>query len=115
MNRLEGIDLREKKGSTFIFNMYLTDSMKALSLESMDLSVRAFHSLKREGYNTVGELTEAIRGGKNLSSIRNCGKTSVREIMESLFFLQYYSLEPESRDDYLKEVIVMNIQKRESR
>ena len=44
----------------------------------------------------------------SLKSIRNCGRTSAREIMEHLFLYQYNSLRTESRDAYLREVAAMN-------
>ncbi|MCR4598430.1 MAG: hypothetical protein K5678_05290 [Acetatifactor sp.] len=59
--------------------------MSDTSLEALDLGVRAYNSLKRAGYNTIGDVVDAISSGSDLKSIRNCGKTCVREIMEHLF------------------------------
>ncbi len=63
----------------------MTRSMSDTSLEALDLGVRAYNSLKRAGYNTIGDVVDAISSGSDLKSIRNCGKTCVREIMEHLF------------------------------
>ena len=108
MNQLDGVQLREKRGSSFKFRMHMTQSMSDTSLEALDLGVRAYNSLKRAGYNTIGDVVDAISSGSDLKSIRNCGKTSVREIMEHLFLYQYNSLPASKQDDYLIEVVQMN-------
>ena len=108
MNQLDGVQLREKHGSSFKFRMHMTQSMSDTSLEALDLGVRAYNSLKRAGYNTIGDVVDAISSGSDLKSIRNCGKTSVREIMEHLFLYQYNSLPESKQDDYLIEVVQMN-------
>ena len=108
MNQLDGVQLREKHGSSFKFRMHMTQSMSDTSLEALDLGVRAYNSLKRAGYNTIGDVVDAISSGSDLKSIRNCGKTSVREIMEHLFLYQYNSLPANKQDDYLIEVVQMN-------
>ena len=108
INGIDGVTLREKHGGSFKFRMHLTPAMSDSSIEALDLGVRSYHSLKRAGYNSVGEVAEAIAGGKELKNIRNCGTKSVREIMEHLFLFQYYSLKPEKREAYLKEVVALN-------
>ena len=108
MNRLEGVQLREKHGSSFKFRMHMTQSMSDTSIEALDLSVRSYNSLKRAGYDNIGEVVDAISGGRELKSIRNCGAKSVREIMEHLFLFQYNSLPANRQDDYLLEVVQMN-------
>lgn len=105
---VEGVHLREKHGGVFRYPLHLTQRMSETSIDSLELGVRAYHSLKRAGIDSIGELAEAIAGGRSLKSIRNCGAKSVREIMEKLFLYQYYSLKPDRRDDYLAEVVVMN-------
>lgn len=109
MNGIEGLDLREKKGGRFKFRMHLTAAMSDSSIEVLDLSVRSCNSLKRAGYSSIGEVAEAIAGGRELKHIRSCGAKSVREIMEHLFLYQYYSLKPEKREAYLEEVVRLNV------
>ncbi len=109
MNDLDGVILKEKKGGRFRFRMHLTPAMSDSSIEALDLGVRSYHSLKRAGYNSIGEVAEAIASGKEPKSIKNCGSKSVREIMEHMFLFQYYSLKPEKREAYLKEVVELNI------
>ena len=109
MNELDGVTLREKRGGRFRFRMHLTPAMSDSAIEALDLGVRSYHSLKRAGYNSIGEVAEAVASGKELKSIKNCGSKSVREIMEHMFLFQYYSLKPEKRGAYLREVVELNI------
>lgn len=109
MNQLEGVNLHEKKGGKFHFYMQLTPSMKAASIEALDLSQRSYNSLRRADFHTVGDVAHAISAGKDLRTIRNCGTKSIREIMEHLFLYQYDSLSPERQKEYLLEVVKRNL------
>ena len=107
ISQMEGVEIKEKKGAKLRFRMYVTQKMMSMKLEDLELSVRAFHSLKRAGYDYVGDLLDALEQG-DLRHIRNCGATSIREIQERLFLLQYYSLPEKRREAYLKEVVELN-------
>ena len=109
MNGIKGVELKRKPGGKFHFPMYMTQSMKDRCIEDMDLSARAYHCLKRAGYNTIGELTQAVSDGMPLKSIRNCGITSAMEIMSSLFLFQYNMLPAEQRNEYLMDVVRVNV------
>ena len=109
MNGLDGVELRRKAGGRFDFPMYLTQSMKEKSIEDLELSVRSYNCLKRAGYNTIGELTEAISTGVPLKRIRNCGTTSATEIMSCLFLFQYNMLPAERQHGYLLDVVKANM------
>ena len=109
MNGIKGVELKRKPGGKFHFPMYMTQSMKDRSIEDMDLSARAYHCLKRAGYNTIGELTQAVSDGMPLKCIRNCGITSAMEIMSSLFLFQYNMLPAEQRYEYLVDVVKANV------
>ena len=111
MGTLEGVELHDKHGGKFWFRLYLTSSMEEMPLEALDMTQRPYNSLKRAGYHTVGDVVNAILSGKMLSGIRNCGKTSIQEIMEHLFLLQYNSLPADRREAYLREVVAMNQEK----
>ena len=108
LNQLDGVQLREKQGRSFKFRMYITQSISRASLEDLDLKPRAYNSLKRAGYNTIGDVLDSISAGNDIGSIRNCGKTSKREIMEHLFLYQYNSLPADKQEEYLAEVVQMN-------
>ena len=64
---LSGNALKERKGGRFYFNFYLTTRAAETPIESLDLGVRAYNSLKRAGYSTIGELAEAIATGTEIS------------------------------------------------
>ena len=49
-----------------------------MTIEELELSVRAFNCLKRAGINTVGELTE--RSEEDMMKVRNLGKKSLDEV-----------------------------------
>ena len=107
----EGDRLHERKGGKFFFNFYLNSKAAETPIEALDLGVRAYNSLKRAGYSTVGELAQAIAAGTEIAKIRNCGAKSCREIMEKLFLYQYNILPAEKREGYVKEVVMLNASK----
>lgn len=53
-----------------------------LPIEDMDLSVRSYNCLKREGVTTVGQLIE--RTEEDLLDIRNFGQKSIDEVKQKL-------------------------------
>ena len=108
IEQITGNRIHEKKGGKFFFNVYLNSKMSETPIEALDLGVRAYNSLKRAGYGTIGELAEAIASGVEISRIRNCGTKSRREIMEKLFFYQYNVLPQEKRNAYINETIRLN-------
>lgn len=108
MRKYNGMELKETKGGRFTFQMYLTQDMKNTSIEALELGIRSYHALKRAGYNTIGELADAVSSGPVLKSIRNCGAKSEREIMEHMFLYQYNILSPDEQNEYLKQVAELN-------
>jgi DNA-directed RNA polymerase subunit alpha len=54
----------------------------ALPIEELNLSVRSYNCLKREGVNTVGELVQ--RSEQELTDIRNFGQKSIDEVKAKL-------------------------------
>ena len=54
----------------------------ALPIEDLDLTVRSYNCLKREGIHTVGELV--ARSEADLLDIRNFGAKSITEVKEKL-------------------------------
>ena len=102
------VTIKPNPKKSLVFRMHLTKSMCSTLIEDLDLSVRACHCLKRAGYNTLGELAQALEEGVDLYKLRNCGKTTVQEIQAHLLLFQYNSLRPERREDYLLEVVALN-------
>lgn len=101
-------DIHPSKGKRFRFRVYITEQFYKTDIDELQLSVRSTNCLKRSKIYTIGQLCDGINGSEDLKHIRNCGKTSVAEIMDNLFAYQYASLSPEKRDEYLKTVIEMN-------
>lgn len=54
----------------------------AITIEELNLSVRSYNCLKREGINTVGELVE--KSEAELVDIRNFGQKSIEEVKAKL-------------------------------
>jgi DNA-directed RNA polymerase subunit alpha len=77
-------DLAESPGLTVgpaATDTTLTGDM-ALTIEELNLSVRSYNCLKREGINTVGELVQ--KSEAELMDIRNFGQKSIEEVKEKL-------------------------------
>ncbi len=108
IEQITGNHVYEKKGGKFFFNMYLNSKMSETPIEALDLGVRAYNSLKRAGYGTIGDLAEAIASGIEINKIRNCGTKSCREIMEKLFLYQYSALPQEKKADYIVQTVRLN-------
>ena len=109
ISSLEGVSVREKKGKQLKYYIHLTEEMARTTIEALDLSQRAHNCLMRAGFNTVGDICEAVANGKSLMSLRNCGIRSVQEIQEKLFLLQYNSLSETKREAFLAEVVILNL------
>ncbi|MFA5873745.1 MAG: DNA-directed RNA polymerase subunit alpha [Anaerolineales bacterium] len=59
----------------------LTSEVAETPVESLDLSVRVFNSLKRTGIITVGDVLELLeKGDQAVMSIRNFGEKSLEEL-----------------------------------
>ncbi|WP_178297678.1 DNA-directed RNA polymerase subunit alpha C-terminal domain-containing protein [Butyrivibrio hungatei] len=112
IEQITGDHIREKKGGKFFYRIYLNSKMSETPIENLELGVKAYNSLKRAGFCTIGDLAEAIASGTEISKIRNCGTKSCREIMEKLFLYQLSCLPQEKRESYVKEVILLNVNKK---
>lgn len=55
---------------------------KSIDLEDLDLSVRAYNSLKRAGYNTIDDIINADLD--ELAKTRNLGKRSFDEVVDKI-------------------------------
>ncbi len=56
-----------------------------MPIESLDLSVRVFNSLKRTGVTSVGDVIELLEKGEEaVMSIRNFGEKSLDELTEKM-------------------------------
>lgn len=73
------------------------------SIDSLDLSVRAFNCLKRAGINSVEELCN--RTLKDMMKVRNLGRKSLEEVRSKLEALGLTFKDAELDDDRMKSVI----------
>ena len=79
------VDLSDETFSTEILAAKEDNgSAKALemTIEELDLSVRAFNCLKRAGVNTVGDLVN--KSPEEMMKVRNLGKKSLEEVIAKL-------------------------------
>ena len=79
------VDLSDETLSTEILvTKEDTGAAKALemTIEELDLSVRAFNCLKRAGVNTVGDLVN--KSPEEMMKVRNLGKKSLEEVIAKL-------------------------------
>ncbi|MDP2233799.1 MAG: DNA-directed RNA polymerase subunit alpha [Actinomycetota bacterium] len=59
-----------------------SESVLDTPIEELDLSVRSYNCLKRQGVNTIGQLNECTEG--DLLNIRNFGAKSIEEVKDKL-------------------------------
>lgn len=88
----------------FIMNSELMSS----DIACMELSVRAYNSLRRAGFNTVGDIVNGINSTEDLAKIRNCGRTSISEISCKLYAFQYSLIPKEKKQAYMLKIMRMN-------
>lgn len=79
------VDLSEEVSNTEIMDTQEdTGKEKALemTIEELDLSVRAFNCLKRAGVNTVSDLV--TKTPDEMMKVRNLGKKSLEEVLAKI-------------------------------
>jgi len=84
------IDLSESARSTEVLvqkEESKNDRANEMTIEELELSVRAYNSLKRAGINTVTELLN--RSEDEMAKVRNLGRKSLEEVINKLDSLGY--------------------------
>jgi len=71
-----------EEGSIFVEIDRTDTSGLDTPIEELNLSVRAYNCLKRQGVNTIGQLTECTEN--DLMNVRNFGAKSIEEVKEKL-------------------------------
>ena len=61
------------------------EKVMEMTIEDLDLSVRAYNCLKRAGINTVAELVQ--KNQEDMMKVRNLGKKSLEEVEQKLALL----------------------------
>lgn len=110
---VDGVNVRQRRGGSFHFPIYMTESLSRTDIEVLDLSTRSYNCLRRAGINTIGQLCEHEQCSSYLKNIRCCGSRSIAEIMDNLMYYQYMILQPERRGAYLAKVVEMNVKMNE--
>lgn len=101
-------EIKRRRGGRLRFPIYINERLNITEIDALDLSVRSGNCLHRAGFQTIGQLVEAISGPEDLRKIRNCGTKSVDEIMEQLFCYQFNLLEGEKKEKYIRRVMELN-------
>ena len=110
---LLGLLAKEKR--TFHYPMILTEEQMKEDIAVLDLSVRAYHCMKRAGISTVGNLVEGFgtkdneTSKKQLRRIRNLGANTADDILMKLFYYQFHTLHESMRKSYMDEVLEANL------
>ena len=60
----------------------MEEKVLEMTIEELDLSVRAYNCLKRAGINTVAELVQ--RNQEDMMKVRNLGRKSLEEVEQKL-------------------------------
>lgn len=79
------VELSDEVGATEIMEKKEEsgkDKVLEMTIEELDLSVRAFNCLKRAGVNSVGDLIN--KSPEEMMKVRNLGKKSLEEVMGKL-------------------------------
>ena len=79
------VDLSEEVSNTEIMDTKEDtgkEKVLEMTIEELDLSVRAFNCLKRAGVNTVGDLIS--KSQEDMMKVRNLGKKSLEEVVQKL-------------------------------
>ncbi len=103
-------DIQQKcRGRKFRVLFRCSDALMNTEIGDMlDLSVRASNALKRAGFLTIGDLLTKTESFDEIARIRNCGATSISEIMGRLFFYQYSLIPGDQRTAYMQSIMQLN-------
>lgn len=93
----------------FKFVVYQGMSAMNESIENLDISVRSYRCLAREGCDTINSVVNRIDSRQDLcEKFRNMGRKTANEVMLKLFLYTYDNLKPEKRKAYLEVVRMIN-------
>lgn len=82
LSMLVGLSSKEELNSNAVVQQEESDKAMDMTIEELDLSVRAYNCLKRAGINTVSELTQ--RNQDDMMRVRNLGRKSLEEVEQKL-------------------------------
>ena len=79
--------------------------MAEISIDELNLSVRASNGLMRAGVNTLGKLNAAMQTELGIGGIRNLGQKSIKEIGLAFLNLTYSLLSPYEKAFYWQRLL----------
>lgn len=109
---IEGILLRNHK--LFHYHVMFTAEQMKQDVEVLDLSPRAYHCLKRSGFNSIGNLINGVytkqteTSKRQLLKLNNLGIKTADEILIKLFYYQFNVLPDSQKREYMLEVAASN-------
>ena len=95
-------------GNNLHTRIVMTRELWDMSIDELDLTVRARNGLMRCGANTVGKVSELIMSEHGLNSVRNLGRKSISEIKTALLAKGYEQLNAAERLEFWTQFIVSN-------
>ena len=81
------------------------ERLAGVSIEELNLTVRSSNGLMRAQANTFGKLNTLMRSEHGITSVRNLGQKSAKEIRDVFFEESYRRMLPYERAQYWQEVI----------
>lgn len=82
-----------------------SDRLADLSIDEMNLTVRSSNGLKRANAGTFGRLRDLMAMENGITSVRNLGQKSEKEIKQLFFHECYSRLLPYERARYWQDVL----------
>lgn len=101
--------IKVEKGARVRYPIYMSKELMDEDLNGLDLTVRSSNCLHRYGYRTIGDLVNGIERAEDLMKIRNCGKTSIMEIMLTLMCYQFEMLDEKGQKKYIARMRELNM------
>lgn len=82
--------------------IYLAKQFLDTGIEELNLSMRSFNCLRRAGWDTIGDIIEAIDCKHDLMRVRNLGRTSAEEIFYLIIDYHFNMLTADEKPIYQK-------------
>ena len=84
------------------------ERMQDIHIHELDLSARSGNGLMRAGIHTYGKLHALIKSDRGITSVRNLGVKSIKEIGDTFLTDCYRRLLPYEKAAFWQEVLDLN-------
>ena len=105
MNELNKVLIKGASDGNVRFPIIEKSSFMEKSIDELDLNVRAYNALRRNGIKTVSEILDNI---DTLPKIRGCGRKTVNDILYKVCCNYYSTLDKKGRESYLQKIEELN-------